>query len=180
MKHNFFPRGGQQMRKSINANVLVVSILAGAALAAPLALPVGAALKPSVTCAKVSIPPVKGGNGKATISQCTPASLSAGGTSTFKAGTGATSGKLVMTITWSKGKGKTVATVKYGTVATKGKCTTIAGTSRVAITGSVTSATGAAAAITKKGEPVTVSACSVTSGAKLGQTVLEPGTKFTL
>jgi hypothetical protein len=168
------------MRISNRAGALVIAIAAGAGLAVPFALPAAAALKPSVVCSKLSIPPLKGGNGKATIAQCTPATLSAGGSSTFKAGTGATSGKLVMTITWNGGKGTTKATVSYKPATAKGKCSTIAGTSRVTIAGTVSSATGAAAKITKTGEPVTVSACSITSGAKLGQTVLEPGTKFTL
>ena len=168
------------MRTSIRAGALVVALAAAAAFAVPLALPAAATVKPSVSCKKLSIPPLKNKSGKATVSQCTPAALSTGGTSTFTAGTSATSGKIVMKIAWNKKQGTTSAAVKYATAKTMGKCTTVKGSTRVAITGSVSGATGAAAKITKKGEPVKVSACAITSGAKLGQTVLEPGTSFTL
>lgn len=92
--------------------------------------------------------------------------------------TGPTKGKLVQTITWKGGKGTTKALVKYANAPTLGKCK--APTKRVAITGTVSSATGAAAKITKKGEPISGFVCSIQSGPKVGQTHVEPGTKFKL
>ena len=47
------------------------------------------------------------------------------------------------------------------------------------LTGTVSSSSGAAAII-KKGEPVTGAVCAVTKGTKTGQSALEPGTTFKL
>ncbi len=167
------------MRVSVRNRALVLTVAAGAMVGGSLAMPASAALAPSVACAKVNAPPLKGGKLASTFASCTPATLAAGGSSLVTPGTGQTSGKLVMTVTWKNGKGTTKATVKYAPNKTKGKCT--GATSRVTITGSVISATGAAAKITKKGEPLTGSVCAITAaGPKQGQTSIEPGTKFKL
>lgn len=167
------------MKNSIRASALVLAVAAGA-VAVPLATVASAALAPTVSCAKVNAPPLKGGKLTSTFASCTPAALAAGGGSVVAPGTGTTSGKLVMTITWKGGKGTTKGTVKYAPNKTLGKCSTVKGTSRVTITGSVISSTGAAAII-KKGEPISGSVCAIsTAGPKQGQTVIEPGTKFKL
>jgi hypothetical protein len=164
---------------STRASALALATALGTAgLALPHIAPAGAALKPTVACAKVNAPALNGSTKlKSVFAQCTPTLLSAGGTSLTKVDTsGPTSGKLTMTITWKNGKGTTKATVKYANT-TLGKCK--APTKRVKITGAVVSSTGAAA-IVKKGEPLSGFVCSYQSGAKLGQTSIEPGTKFKL
>ena len=166
------------MKISLKAGALVVGIAAGVGLVVPLALPVGAALKSSVACKKESTPPLANNKVKSTVSMCTPAQLSAGGTSVSSVKPGQKKGTLTDTITWKNGKGTTVATVSFATT-TKGKCKAPYD-SRVKITGSVKSATGAAAKITKKGEPVAAFICAITKGAKTGQTTLETGTTFKL
>jgi hypothetical protein len=156
--------------------------MTAAGLALPLAQSAPAAT-PSVACSKLSALPLAqtGGKLKSTYSQCTPSALSAGGTSLTKVSTtGPTSGKLTNTITWKNGKGTTVATVKYAPASTKGKCKAPYDT-RVKITGSVKSSTGAAKAIVKAGEPLSAMVCAVSkAGPKQGQSALEPGTKFKL
>ena len=168
------------MKYSFRAGVLAVA--ASAALIAPLALPASAAApKPSVVCAKESSPPLKAGTTiVSTLASCTPAALKAGGSSTTKTAKNQTKGTVTDTIIWKGKQGTTVATVKYGGAKTLGKCKAPYDT-RVTITGSVKSATGAAAKITKKGEPVTASICAISkAGATQGKTILEPGTKFKL
>jgi len=170
------------MHFSVRTRVLVLAVTAGTLLTAPFALPASAALKPSVACAKESSPPIakSGGKLQSTLATCTPAALSAGGSSLTAVKAGQTKGTLTDTITWKGGKGTTVAIVKYGTAAGVGKCKAPYD-SRVAITGSVKSSTGAAAKIVKNGEPVSASICAVSkAGSTQGQTMLEPGTKFTL
>ena len=165
------------MKISKRAGALVAG-LAVAGLVVPLALPAGAALKPSVTCKSSTTKPIASGSVKSTLAKCTPAALAAGGSSSTKAKAGSTSGQVVSTTVWKNGKGSTTSTIKYAVVA-KGKCKAPFD-ARVKVTGSVTKATGAAAKITKKGEPVTAFVCAVTKGAKAGQSALEPGTVFKL
>jgi hypothetical protein len=164
------------MKVSVRTRALVLAVASGALLAVPFATPASAAQ--SVACAKINSLPAKGGTVSITFAQCTPTILSAGGTSTAKAGTGKLSGSLVVTITWKGAKGTTVLSAKYGGAKTQGKCAK--GTAHITLTGSVLSGTGAAGTAIKKGEPVTASACAITSGPKLGQSSLEPGTKFKL
>jgi len=168
------------MKMSLKTGALVVGLTAGVGLVMPLAVPAGATLKPSVACAKESSPPLANNKVKSSISQCTPAALAAGGTSVTKTVKGQTKGTVTDVITWRGGKGTTTATIKYGPTS-KGKCKAPYD-ARVKITGSVKSATGAAAKITKKGEPVTAFICAITNlkSPKLGQTTIEPGTKFKL
>ena len=166
------------MKNSIRASALAIALATGITVGVPLALPAGAALKPSVTCSKLTAGFV-GKVLKTTISQCTPAALAKGGPSASGTSkSGPTSGKTVMTITWAGGKGTTKSVVNYKPAKGNGKCASPS--TRVAVTGSVSSATGAAAAITKKGEPLTISICAITSGPKLGSSSLEPGTKLKL
>ena len=166
------------MKRSIRSGALAIAIATGITVVVPLALPASAALKQSATCSKLTAGFV-GKTLKTTYSQCTPAALVAGaGSVSAVSKTGPNKGKLLQTLTWKNGKGTTTTTIKYAPAATKGKCAT--GTSRVTVTGSVTGGTGAAATIIKKGEPLTISICAVTSGTKIGNASLEPGTKFKL
>jgi hypothetical protein len=168
------------MNKSMKRSSLLVGMAAIAGLVLPLALPAGAALKSSAVCKKLTAPPLSqsGGKVKTTLSSCTPAALAKGGGSVISAPPkGTKKGSYTSTITWAGGKGKTVAVVQYAAQATKGKCPAPYDT-RIKVTGSVKSATGAAAKITKKGEPVSGSVCAVTKGPKIGQSSLEPGTTF--
>ena len=164
------------MKVSVRTRKLVLAVAAGAMLTVPFATPASAAQ--SAACSKITSLPAKGGSVSITFANCTPTTLSAGGTSTAKAGTGKLSGSLVVTITWKGGKGTTVLSAKYGGAKTKGKCAT--GTAHLTLTGAVQSGKGAAGTAIKKGEPVTASVCAITSGPKLGQASLEPGTKFKL
>jgi hypothetical protein len=167
------------MKYSCRAAVLAVA--ASAALIAPLALPASAAApKPSVACAKETSPPLKAGATVSTLASCTPAALKAGGGSTTKTTKNQTAGTVTDTIVWKGKQGTTVAVIKYAGAKTLGKCKAPYDT-RVTITGTVKSATGPAAKITKKGEPVKASICAIAKvGASQGKTILEPGTKFTL
>src|SRR4051794_39824101 len=166
------------MKVSIRVGALAAGVAMAVSVAVPMALPAGAALKASVTCRGEPSPPLSAGKVVSTISKCTPAALAAGGTSTTKAKAGSTTGQSTSTTVWKGGKGSTTSTIKYkGT--TKGKCKAPFD-SRVQINGKVTKATGAAAKITKVGEPVTAFICAITKGAKLGQTTIEPGSVFKL
>ena len=169
------------MRISRKAGALAVGMAAGVGLVVPLALPAAAGPPAHVACAKETSPPLaqSGGKVKSTLALCTPAALKAGGSSVSAVKPGQTAGTLTNTITWKNGKGKTVAIVKFAKAATKGKCKAPYD-SRIKITGSVKSSSGAAAAIIKKGEPLSAFICAITKGAKQGQTTLEPGTKFKL
>src|SRR5689334_16182119 len=86
-----------------------------------MAMPAGAALKPSVSCKAETSPPLAAGNVVSTLSKCSPAALAAGGTSKTKAKAGSTSGQQTSTTTWKGGKGTTTSTIKYAAT-TKGKC----------------------------------------------------------
>ena len=164
------------MNVSVRGGALALAVATASLLVVPLAGPASAAQ--SGSCKTVTTA-LKAGKITATFTKCTPASLSAGGSATFtNPPTGTTKGTLKLTLTWTGGKGTTTTTIKYAPAATKGKCA--AGTSRVTVTGSVTGGTGAAATIIKKGEPLTISICAVTSGTKIGNASLEPGTKFKL
>ena len=167
------------MKISLKVGALALGLATAASMAVPMALPAGAALKSSVACKAETSPPLSAGAVKSTISNCTPAALKAGGTSTTKAKAGAKAGTVTSTTIWKNNKGTTTATITYAGAATKGKCKAPFD-SRITITGKVTKATGAAAAITKVGEPVTASICAITKGAKVGQTTIEPGTAFKL
>ena len=169
------------MKTSTRAGVLAIAVASGMGLVVPLAVPASAALTPSVACAKETSPPIakSGGKLQSTLASCTPAALSAGGSSLTAVKPNQTKGTLTDTITWKGGKGTTVAIVKYGTTS-KGKCAAPFD-ARVAITGSVKSSTGAAAKIVKAGEPLSAFVCAVSkAGPTQGQTTLEPGTKFKL
>jgi len=169
------------VKTSTRASALVIAIAAGAGLIVPLATPASAALKPSVACAKEVSPPIakSGGKLQSTLSVCTPAALSAGGSSLTAVKPNQTKGTLTDTITWKNGKGVTVAIVKYGPT-TVGKCKAPYD-QRVKITGTVKNSTGAAANIVKAGEPVSAFVCAISkAGPKQGATALEPGTKFNL
>jgi hypothetical protein len=164
------------MKGSIRLRGVALAAAAVAAITVPLVAPAGAALTPSVTCAKLVSPPLKNGKSTGTLSNCTPAALAAGATSAFTPPpAGSQKGSLTGTYTWKNAKGKTIVLVQFALQATRGKCP--AGTTRVKSTGKVTGGSGAAAKIIKKGEPFTASVCAYTSGAKSGQTLNEPGTK---
>ena len=166
------------MKLSTRSRGAALAVASLALLAVPFATP-ASALTSSVACAKEGST-LKNGKATSTFSQCTPAALSAGGTgvSPKTPPPGTKKGQIALTITWKGGKGTTTVAFGFTTLATRGKCQT--GTSRLKATGTVKSATGAAAKITKKGEPVSASVCVYTSGAKLGQSNVEPGTKFKL
>jgi hypothetical protein len=167
------------VKLSIRAGALAAGLVMGLGVVVPLALPAGAA-KASVSCAKETSPPLAAGKVHSTLATCTPAALKAGGTSVTKTAKNQTKGTVTDVITWKGGKGTTTAVIKYGPT-TKGKCKAPFD-ARVKITGSVKSATGAAAKITKKGEPVTAFICAISNlkSPKVGQTTIEPGTKFAL
>lgn len=166
------------VRTSVRARTLAIAVAAGSLIAVPLASPASAAS--SASCSKVTTPPVAAGKKAAvTFAQCTPATLSAGGSATFTSPPkGTNKGKFVFTLVWKNGKGKTLGLVTYGLAKGNGKCAK--GTARIAITGKVTGGSGAAATIVKKNEAIAGSTCAVTTGAKLGSSSLEPGTKFKL
>lgn len=170
------------MKSSIRVAALAFALATGTTLVVPLALPAGAAVKPSVVCTSVS-------SGKpkivktsitltSTLSKCTPAALAAGGTETIKTTISKVGGTIAGSLLWKGGKGKTAITIKFSPVKTAGKCAK--GTSREKITGKTGATTGTAATTVKKGEPVSASICAFTSGPKLGQSSLEPGTTFKL
>jgi hypothetical protein len=169
------------VKTSIRYGALACALAAGSAVVVPLALPASAAaLKPSVSCKSESSPPLAAGKVTSTVSKCTPAALSAGGTSTTKTKAGSTSGQVISTTVWKGGKGTTAATIKYAGAKTLGKCKAPYDT-RVTIKGTVNKSTGAAAAIVKKGEAVTASICAIAkAGKSQGKTILEPGTAFKL
>ena len=166
------------MKLSIRGRGLALVVASAAILAMPFAAP-ASALTSSVACSKESST-LKNGKATSTFSGCTPAALKLGGTgvSPKTPPPGTKKGQIALTITWNGGKGKTTVAFGFTTQKTRGKCQ--AGTSRLAAKGSVKSATGAVASITKKNEPVTASVCVYTSGPKLGQSNVEPGTKFKL
>jgi hypothetical protein len=166
------------MKFSFRSGALVAAVACGAGLIVPFATSAGAALTPTVACSKVSAPKIPAsGKLTSTFASCTPALLAAGGTSIVAVQkNGPQAGKIVSTITWKNGKGTTKSTYNYKPAATKGKCVAPYDT-RVTITGKILSSTGAAKII-KVGEPVNGSICAITTGANLGKSVNEPGTKF--
>jgi hypothetical protein len=165
------------VKVSIKSRALVAGVASAALLAAPLAMPASAAQ--SASCSKLVAAFDAHGKYVTTISQCTPAGLVAGATSVSAVSkTGPNKGQLVNTLSWKNGKGTTKAVIKYAPAKTQGKCP--AGTGHVTITGSVSSGTGVAATIIKKGEAVSISICAFTKGPKVGQAQLEPGSKYRL
>jgi hypothetical protein len=146
----------------------------------PLATPASAALKQSVACSTLSSSKLSGGKSTSVLSKCTPAALSAGGTTlTLKTPPpGSQKGTVGSKITWKGGKGTTTVAANFALVKKPGNCPT--GTTRITATGSVKIVTGAAKATIKVGEPFTATVCSFVSGPKAGQTVLAPGTKYKL
>ncbi len=157
-----------------------VAAMGSAGLVLPSLAPAGAALTPSVACAKVTSQPLSktGGKIKATFASCTPTALAAGGSSLTSVQPGQTKGTLTDKVTWNKSKGTTTMIVTYSST-TIGKCKPPYDT-RVKITGKVKSSTGPVAKIVKNGEPVSEFACAVTKGPNAGQSANEPGTKFKL
>jgi hypothetical protein len=154
------------MRFSVRVCTLVTAVAAGAMVAAPLAVPASAAVA-APSCAALA---TKTANGKitATVSKCTPAAALGTGTGTFVAATGAKSGSFNITLTWAAKHGTTKGNVKFSTAKTLGKCK---GSSRLAITGTVTGGTGTAFKTVKTGQKITASVCVGTTS-----DTLEPGT----
>jgi hypothetical protein len=169
------------VRISTRASALVIAIAAAGGLAVPLAAPASAALKPSVSCAKLqSTTTISGANGTVASSflTCTPAALAAGGSSSVTTPANKLAGSLTSKITWKAGKGTTTATEKYTPQKTTGKCP--AGTKYLTlVTGTTKASTGAAAKIIKAGEPIKGSICTKLVGGKFVSTLLG-GTKFTM
>ena len=132
-----------------------------------------------MACGKLTTKLV-GTTATSTLSQCTPAGLSAGGVAvTLKTPPpGSQQGSLGSKITWKGGKGTTTTAAKFTLQKTRGTCP--AGTTRILTKGSVKVVTGAAKKIIKVGEPVTATVCAYVSGPKKGQTMLAPGTKYKL
>jgi hypothetical protein len=155
-----------------------MAVASAALLAVPFATP-ASALTSSVACAKEGSA-LKNGKATSTFSVCTPVALQAGGTgvSPKTPPPGTKKGQVALKITWKGGKGTTTMVFAFTVQKKLGKCKP--GTTRVFIKGTVKSATGAAAKITKTNEPVTASSCVYASGPKVGQSSLEPGTKFKL
>ena len=162
------------MKVSVRGRSIVIAVAAASLLAVPFAAPASAAS--SASCKTVTTA-LKAGKITAAFTKCSPAGLSAGGGATFtNPPKGTTKGTLKLTLTWKGGKGTTLALVSFKAAAGLGKCPK--GDTREAVTGKVTGGTGAAAAIIKKNEAVTSSTCAVTTGPKLGSSILEPGTVF--
>jgi len=157
------------MKQSIGARGVALIVAAGMTLAVPLAMPSSAATS-SVTCSKLTNPPPN-------LTGCTPTALKAGATGVF--GTppaGSKAGSVKGTFTWRNGEGKTIVLLQFAFQKTGRKCPTA--TTRITVTGKVTSVSGAAAKIIKLNEPAAGSFCAYVSGPKKGQTTLEPGTTF--
>lgn len=157
------------MKFSVRARGVTLIAAAGLTLAVPFATPASAATQ-SVTCSKFTNPPPN-------LATCTPTALKAGATGVF--GTpppGSKKGSVKGTFTWRNGKGKTVVLLQFAFQKTPRKCP--AGTTRVTVTGKVTSVSGAAAKIIKVKEPATGSFCAYVAGPKKGKTVLEPRTTW--
>jgi hypothetical protein len=168
------------MRVKFGTRALALGVGVGSLLGVSLAMPAAAALKPSVTCSKLSASTtIKGSNAttKSAYSGCTPAALAAGGASNVTTPAKALAGKITETITWKNGEGTTTVSQGYAGASGNGKCAK--GTSRIKLTGSVTSSTGAAAKVIKNGEPITGFVCANESKQPY-TTTLEPGTKLTL
>src|SRR6185436_3631679 len=107
---------GESMKLSTRASALVLAAALGTAgFVLPCVAPAGAALKPSVACAKVTSQPLSktGGKIKATFASCTPTALAAGGSSLTSVQPNQTSGTLTEKVTWKNGKGTTTMIIKY-------------------------------------------------------------------
>ena len=109
----------------------------------------------------------------ATLSKCTPtAATGGGGSGTFKAAKGATSGTLTISLTWAGGHGTSKGTIKFGPAKGASKCKS--GSTLLAVTGSVTGGTGTAVKTIKAGQKISALVCLP----KTGSETLEPGTVF--
>jgi hypothetical protein len=159
--------------------LLAATAISVTGLALPLAQSASAST-PHVVCGKiVATTTISGQNGTTatTWSQCTPATLAAGGTSKVTVPVSKLLGNLTSTITWKNGKGTTKVTMKYVTQKTKTGCP--AGTAyRTKITGTTGASTGAAKAIVKVGESVSAEVCTKTVTTTKYASSLKPGTKF--
>ena len=168
------------MKLSVRIGALAVALAAGSAVVVPLAIPAGAAVKPSVVCSKIAATTtIKGANGTTATawSSCTPAALAAGGSSSVTVPVSKLLGNLTSTITWKGGKGTTIVTLKYTTQKTKTGCP--AGTAyRTIITGTTKASTGAAKAVLKVGETITAEVCTTITTTTKYTSKLKPGTKF--
>ena len=147
-----------------------------ALLAVPFAAP-ASALTSSVSC-KTEGSSLKGGKAISTFAGCTTALKGGTGLSPKTPPAGTKKGQLSLVITWNGGTGKTTVAFGFATQTKPLKCK--GGSSRVLVSGKVLSATGAAKAITKAGEPVTATSCVYASGPKVGQSYVYPGTTFKL
>jgi hypothetical protein len=153
--------------------------IAATGLALPLAQSAGATT-PHVVCGKiVATTTISGSNGTTatTWSLCTPATLSAGGSSKVTVPVSKLLGNLTSTITWKNSKGTTKVTLKYVTQSTKTGCP--AGTAyRTKVTGTTGASTGAAKKIVKVGETITAEICTKVVTKTKYSSSLKPGTKF--
>ena len=170
------------MLRRVSIRFAAVALAAGSLATIPLATPASAVIPPHVVCSKlVATTTIAGSPAKATtksaISMCTPAALSAGGSSTTVTPASQLFGKITNKITWKNGKGTTTVVQQYKTVTGTSKCPK--GQSHIKLTGTTKTSTGAAAKIIKAGEPITASICTNTSKTPYVST-LEPGTKFKL
>jgi hypothetical protein len=149
-------------------------------LALPLAQSASAAVAPHVVCSKIAATTtLKGANGTTATawSSCTPAALSAGGSSSVTVPVSKLLGNLTSTITWKGGKGTTQVTLKYTTQKTKTGCP--AGTAyRTIITGTTKASTGAAKAVVKVGETISAEVCTKVVTTTKYTSTLKPNTKF--
>src|SRR5690349_996551 len=158
------------MRVSLKSRAAVMSIVAGAVLAVPMALPGGSALPQPGSCSKITTKKV-GTKINITVSGCKPLAATGGsGKGTTSAGSGKLSGSTINTITWATKHGTSKMAIKFSQT-TQGKCK--AGTVRLKITGKVVSSTGAASKVIKPNQPVTAFVCVNTTTAASS---LEPGT----
>ena len=171
------------MRFSVRTRALVLAVITGALLTAPLGLPASAAA-PSTVCSKLSSTvalnlTAKTGTVTSAFLSCGTGVLKAGGTSKVTVPIAKLTGTLTTTITWTGGKGTTTATEKYASQKTLGKCPK--GTKyRTLVTGSTKSSTGAAAAVIKPGEPISAEICTTAPSATKYVSSLLKGTTFKL
>ena len=161
------------MKFSARARALAVVAASASMVAVPLALPASSAVAQPGSCTKLTTKTVNKVL-TATLTGCTPTAATGGkGSGTFKSQTG-TSGKLTITITWTK-TGTTKGSISFKTSTTSlGKCPKPATVSRITITGKVTGGTGTAFKTIKTGQPINGSVCD----SKAGVLTLEPGTSL--
>ncbi len=168
------------MKLSKLGALCAATAIAATGLALPLAQSASAAS--SVVCSKLAATTTinttnNTGTTSSNWSMCTPATLSAGGTSKVTVPISKLTGNLTSKLTWKNGKGTTTITLKYTTQKTVGKCP--AGTKyRTIVTGTTKTSTGAAKSVVKVGEAISAQICTkVVTPTKYSSTLL-PGTKF--